>query len=58
MIKKLEKYELWNMCYDFFRAVNFMLILNFLIEVYFEMALVASVVKSDDLLSTDRKSVV
>lgn len=52
LIKKLEKYELWTTCYNFFRAVNFMLILNFLIEVYFEMALVSSVVKPDDLLTT------
>ena len=52
IMKGLKEHELWTKYYEIFRAFNLTVMLNFLIEVYFEMALVASVVKSDDLLST------
>ena len=50
--KGLTKNELWTKYYEIFKALNLTVMLNFLIEVYFEMTLVASVVKYDDLLFT------
>ena len=50
--KGLTKNELWAKYYEIFRAFNMTVMLNFLIEVYFEMTLVASVVKYEDLIFT------
>ena len=48
----LSKHGLWNKYYELFKSFNLTVMLNFLIEVYFEMAMVSSLVKYDDLLFT------
>ena len=52
IMKGLSKHEVWNKYYELFKSFNLTVMLNFLIEVYFEMAMVSSLVKYDDLLFT------